>query len=249
MSSGCKKVSNSKKVAEEFYKSLTEHNYEDLLPLLSDDVREKKTDKKWDEVFTKRDNYWGTVKSYDNTFSEIKQTSIGTVVELRYKVENTDGTTYELLRFMEENGEMKIIFYSYSDNPDFITSSMEEDDKPMTIKSFPTQEETIQKFYDLFKSKDYDAMNELFREDVRQGNSSDGLKKMMIKKSDYYGEISSIDKYFADKLESDSGYFYKIIYKVTYKSGKTLYEKFEFSCETEPDKIMFFIESEDPETL
>ena len=249
ISSGCKKVSDSKKVAEQFYSTLAEHNYENILPLLSDDVREKKSDKKWKEVFTKRDNYWGKVKSYDKTFSEIKTTSLGTVVELRYKVENTDGTTYELLRFIEENGEMKIIFYSYSDNPDYITSSTEEDEEALTIKSFPTQEKTIQKFYDLFKSKDYDAINELFSEDAKQGDSLDGLKDLMIEKSDYYGEVSSIEKYFSDILEFDSKNFYIIIYKLTYKSGKTNYEKFEFSCDTEPDKINFFRISEDPDTL
>mgnify|MGYP001283585603 FL=1 len=45
ISTGCKKVSSSKKVADQFYSTLTGHDYEKILPLLSDEIREKKSDK------------------------------------------------------------------------------------------------------------------------------------------------------------------------------------------------------------
>jgi hypothetical protein len=249
VSTGCKKVSNSKKVAEQFYSTLTEHDYENILPLLSDDVRKEKSDKKWKEIFNLRDNYWGTVKSYDNTFSEIKQTSIGTVVELKYKVENTNGSTYELLSFREENGEMKVIFYSYSDNPDYITKPTEDQEEAIAVKSFPTQEKTIQKFYDLFKLQKYEEMLVLFSDDAKQQHALHGLEELMIEKTDYYGEISKSEKYFSDTLEFDSEMFYVIIYKLTYKSGEINYEKFEFSCDNQPDKINYYKIGEDTDEM
>ncbi len=215
----CVKTSESKKVADDFYAKLSDDNYTAAIDLLSDIALDAQSKKDWKQTFKDRNLYWGTPKSWENTFSEMKSSEIGEVVELRYKVENSEGTTYETIKLHEQDGKMKIVYYCYTDNVDYILSQNENEEDADAdadkLQSFPEQEKVINRFYSFYKENDYTELESIVSKTALENSNIEVWTQLLTEKADNYGKIKRRKKIQGETVGSENNEYYILIYEIT----------------------------------
>jgi hypothetical protein len=234
----CKKFDKAQKKADEFYSFMKEGKYENAYDLISLEEFKNISKEDWVSVFDLREKAYGKVVSYDQTFSGVSNYGKGTIIELRFEVENEDGTTYEVLRFRKKDGEMKIIFYSYTDNPDFKTTASTDDDteEDEDIESYPAQEKVAEEFYSLTKQGKIDELQTLLSKEAVEYTGEDAWNDLLSNKFEEFGKLKSYK--LIDSYENKTEII--LIYQVKYENFSKIYEKCVFNKEDEPERISFY---------
>jgi hypothetical protein len=241
LSYSCVKTSESEKVAEKFYTFLSEDQFKSPIDYLSELAIDAHTKKEWASVFEDRNKYWGKPEKWELSSSEMTSTKIGEVVELRYKVKNEEGTTYEILRFIEEGGDMKILYYFYSDNSDYKSSDeSEEDEDTEGNLDLSAQFKVIDEFYDMYKAGDFSGLEDIISKTALEYSGLEEWNDILTEKLEYFGEMRRARRLSSETVGAGDDAFYLIIYEVTYDDQSVSYEKFQFSVNDEPKKIAFY---------
>lgn len=233
---GCAKIGNSEKVAEEFYEIVKAKTYNDIVPLLSNEALKASTQDTWLSVLKAKEGYWGGLISYEKTYSGVKTENGLTLTELRYTVENEKGKTYELLYFIEQDGEEMIYFYQYAATESELDGSSEIDTK---VSEFAAQEAVCDKFYNVLKSHDFKNLQPLLSKEATDATPVNEWIRYVNDKEKSAGNLISYTLISSKLVNYETGNFITVKYKVIYDK-MTLYEMFQFAEKIESTKIQYY---------
>jgi hypothetical protein len=98
-------------------------------------------------------------KTWESTYTGFKTSKIGKITELRFEVTNEGGKTYETFEFIEEDGKMKIVKYSFTGNSYYVT--IDDVAEVNEIPEFQKEESTVEKFYLQYDKNDFTTISEI----------------------------------------------------------------------------------------
>jgi len=110
----CSSVSKFGKMGDEFYTYLQEDDYSSIINLLDKDALDKYSKEEWIELFTSRNRYFGSIKSYKNTGFHTNTSNGLQIAKLNYQVDNSNGMVYEEIEFIKRGNDYKILAYRFT---------------------------------------------------------------------------------------------------------------------------------------
>jgi len=107
----------SKEVAKEFYKALKVKDYEKALSYCSAQAFESTPKKRWLILFKQTQFKLGALQSYESQGFNTSYNDGLTKTSFNFKVQYEKEVRYELLEFIENDGQYEILLYKVSDEP------------------------------------------------------------------------------------------------------------------------------------
>ena len=110
----CSSVSRSGKMGDQFYSYLQNDDYNSIIEMLDEEALAKYSKKEWIQMFTSRNMYLGSLKSYKNTGFHTNTSNGLQIAKLSYEVDNRNGLVYEEIEFIKRGASYKIFTYRFA---------------------------------------------------------------------------------------------------------------------------------------
>jgi len=110
----CSNVSKSGEVGDQFYAYLQQKDYDAIIQLLDNKALEKYSAAEWKDLFSARNSYFGTIKSYKPVGFHTETIKDHKIIKLDYQVDNDNGLVYEEIKLINQDDQLKILSYSFS---------------------------------------------------------------------------------------------------------------------------------------
>jgi len=237
--SSCSSLSDGKKVADDFYAKIKSKSYAEIVPLLSKEALANSPENVWITLFQSKEGYWGTLKSYENTYSGFKTDNGLTLIELKYKVENEKGTTYELIYLIEQDKEYMIYYYEYNQDENALGSTEVAEEKNVPTGEFATQEIVCEQFYGFIKNREFNKIQSVLSKEALDATPFSQWVTYMGDKEKNAGQLKSFSKISAEAVDYETGKHIVVKYKVEYDKN-TVYELFMFRADGDNTRIKYY---------
>jgi len=231
--SSCSSFSESEKVGDKFYEMTKSRNYADLQSILSPSALEATPIDQWKSAIAYKDDALGKLTSYTQTYTGVKTDNGATTYEIRYDVKYENGEMKELFYFEKVDKQILIKYYEYDNN---LVNSL----TPIkNEKANSEQEQVCQDFYTKIQQKDYNGIVSLISDAAKKATPEKEWVKTFQDLEKTVGAFKNYTFMSITTKTFEDGDYYELMYKVEYEKY-TIYEKFQFKKDTQPNKFQFF---------